>query len=439
MHIAIALIEWIWSLLTSFATEIAILELILCSPLKRRSHHVLRLAVFIPFAVFPTVYYAMTGTYFYMHPAFFIGWFPYSFSAMVLISALLLYICYDEPLPHLISYATAAHIVQNLIYMEEMILEILLPSFSLMHLRAITGGLMLLSAIIVCRFLLRYVSRDLPSVDNVSLVCFCVFSAVIVSALNYWSYTFSYANLATYVYQLFCCVLLLIMQFGIFDRSKMREEQVVMEQVYAAMEQQYRTNSVNIDLINRKCHDLRRQVSMIRNAQSTEDLAEDLKAVEHAITIYDNTARTGCSILDTFLTTMSLQCTQDAVNLTYIVDGERLQFMADPDILSLFGNALDNALECVRQEASENRIITLHVSAQGGYLKILVDNYCSAPVRFRDGLPLSTKEDNGYHGFGTRSIQYVVHKYNGQLSMNYQADAHRFSLTALIPLPAAKS
>lgn len=55
---------------------------------------------------------------------------------------------------------------------------------------------------------------------------------LVVNILNYWTYAFSYLSLATYVYQLVCCVLLLTVQFGIFDRSLIAQEHMVMEQMY---------------------------------------------------------------------------------------------------------------------------------------------------------------------------------------------------------------
>jgi hypothetical protein len=435
MKILTSLLELLCTLLTNFSVDIVVIELILCASLNRRDHFGLRLLVFLPFVAIPMVYRAVTGNSFYMLPCFYIGWFAYIFSAMIMLSALLLHFCFDEPFSCLLFYGIAAHIAQNLVYMEQAIIDILLlQEKNKLFYYLISILVIVASVALICAFLRRQIAHNLVAVENRVLLYFTVFATLIVSVLNYWVYTFAYSSLATCIYQFFCCVLLLLLQFGIFDRSKLRQEQEVMEQVYTAMEQQYRSTSANIDFINRKCHDLRRQVAHLRQSENPADLGNSLKEIENAITIYDATARTGCRVLDTLLTTMSLQCSQHSVSLTYVVDGEKLSFMADTDILSLFGNALDNAFECVQKELPDNRIITLNATEQSGFLKISLDNYCSVPVQFRDGLPVTTKENNGYHGFGTRSIQYVVQKYNGTFAMRHVKEENRFTLVVLFKI-----
>ena len=39
-------------------------------------------------------------------------------------------------------------------------------------------------------------------------------------------------------------------------------------------------------------------------------------------------------------------------------------------------------------------------------------------IEFEDGLPLTTKGDRDYYGFGVRSIRYITQKYNGNLLMH---------------------
>ena len=43
--------------------------------------------------------------------------------------------------------------------------------------------------------------------------------------------------------------------------------------------------------------------------------------------------------------------------------------------------------------------------------RLHIENYCEDELEFRNGLPVSTKGDDNYHGFGMKSIQYVVEKY----------------------------
>ena len=49
-----------------------------------------------------------------------------------------------------------------------------------------------------------------------------------------------------------------------------------------------------------------------------------------------------------------------------------------------------------------------------------------------DGLPVTTKEDSDYHGFGLKSIRHTAEKYGGGISV--QTGSNFFSLQVLLPV-----
>ena len=63
------------------------------------------------------------------------------------------------------------------------------------------------------------------------------------------------------------------------------------------------------------------------------------------------------------------------------------------DICSIFGNALDNAIECVEKfEEKDKRIIRLQVFAQNQFLIICLENYCdNHNLQLEEGLPGTTR------------------------------------------------
>ena len=63
---------------------------------------------------------------------------------------------------------------------------------------------------------------------------------------------------------------------------------------------------------------------------------------------------------------------------------------------------------------------------------IHIENYCEDELEFRNGLPVSTKGDDNYHGFGMKSIQYVVEKYGGNLVANLEEKI--FSVDIIFPV-----
>lgn len=426
--------QFLYLAVTNFSTQMFLCQAMLCMRLRRRPLFGLRLLAALPLVLVPILYRLGTGENLYQLPVLCIGWFPYSFSLLVLAFSLVTWFCFDESYWRILFYSVAAHIIQNLIYMVRLIAQTALFSGGesiAMYLTTflLDAGLLVLAYFVLAR---RLTSRRVD-VDDRALLAFTVATLLVVNILNYWTYSFSFQSLATYVYQLICCVLLLAVQFGIFDRSLIAQEHALMEQMYQERERQYKLSQENIDIINRKCHDMKHQLALLRNSRTLAEQEDGLREIEDAVMIYDTSVQTGNQILDTLLTEKSLQCEKHRINISCLVDGQLLRFMDNTDLYSLFGNALDNAIECVLGEEEENRIISLSVARQAGCALISLDNYCSIPVQFRNGLPLTTKEDNGYHGFGTRSIQYVAQKYGGTVTMQYIVEEKRFLLTILFP------
>lgn len=103
------------------------------------------------------------------------------------------------------------------------------------------------------------------------------------------------------------------------------------------------------------------------------------------------------------------------------------------DICSIFGNALDNAIECEKKiEDKERRLIHVTVTQQKSFLMIRVENYFEGDLKFREGSPATTKKDKRMHGYGIKSIRYTVNKYGGALHINHKDNW--FELQILIPI-----
>jgi sensor histidine kinase regulating citrate/malate metabolism len=107
------------------------------------------------------------------------------------------------------------------------------------------------------------------------------------------------------------------------------------------------------------------------------------------------------------------------VKFTCVVDGALLDFLHVTDICTIFGNALDNAVESVLMvEDPEKRLVHMRVSAKKQLLCIEVSNYCDHPVKIKDGMPVTTKSDKRQHGFGVKSILYTAKKYGGNVNFS---------------------
>lgn len=229
-----------------------------------------------------------------------------------------------------------------------------------------------------------------------------------------------------------------IMIYSLQDRLRVlqiTQELDAIDAMFKLQYEQYQQSRDNIELINRKYHDLKHQISVIRMEPNEEKREEYLMELESGVQRYDAENKTGNPVLDTIITSKQIYCQQHDIHMTVVADGARLGFMETMDICSIFGNALDNAIESVETLAdSSKRLIRVSVSAQNVFLLIRVENYFESAVRQEGGEFKSTKKSaTGYHGFGIKSIRYAAEKYGGSVSIT--AEANWFNLRLLIPLP----
>ena len=244
--------------------------------------------------------------------------------------------------------------------------------------------------------------------------------------------TFTFERLVTIFAQVYCLTIL-YMQNALFKKSAMSAELRVLNMLHRQQEKQYAVSKENIDLINQKCHDLKHQIAALRDIVSEEEREEYLKEIEDSIQIYSAIVKTGNEVLDTLLTEKSLQCVKRNISIDCAADGTLLTFFDPVDLYTIFGNAIDNAVESVEKLAEqEKRQIDVMVYRQQNFLLIHIVNPIADTLRFEDDLPVTTKKDKDYHGYGLKSIRRTVKKYDGFVTISTEDDW--FSLKILIPL-----
>ncbi len=267
-----------------------------------------------------------------------------------------------------------------------------------------------------------------------------IFSGIIIIMVWAMSALLSYYrlwNIFTRIYAIICALFALCVQFGFFKNNYLQNEneryayeKILVEELLNQSKKQQALTKDTIEIIETKCHDLKHQIYALRNLKQ-EDRSACLDELENAIMVYGNIAKTGNYALDIVLTEKCLYCEKDKIDFTYIVDGEAMNFLDPVDISLLFGNVIDNAIECVKNYDSDKRIIRLNVSVNKSFLCLHSENYCEREVKFENGLPVTSKVGSE-HGYGVKSIRYIVEKYGGSLLM--QQSGNLFSVNAMLPL-----
>lgn len=212
-------------------------------------------------------------------------------------------------------------------------------------------------------------------------------------------------------------------------RHELESMQTILHNQYV----QYQQSQEAMDLIHYKYHDLKHHIIALRAQETDQQRAAYLDKMEEEIQNFEAQNRTGNQVLDTLLNAKMLQCMKKDISMTCVADGTLFSFMDTMDICSIFGNALDNAIEYEEKiEEKEKRLIHVAAVSQKNFLIIRFENYCEESLELDKVVSTTSKGDSNFHGYGLKSLRYTVKKYGGEVNIN--KENNWFVLKILIPL-----
>jgi hypothetical protein len=275
--------------------------------------------------------------------------------------------------------------------------------------------------------------KDFLSACAIALAAFCASNISYITKNTPFSgqYASEVASIRTITD--FSGIALLYAHLALCCETKTRHELEAVQNVLQNQYQYYMQSRESIDLINYKYHDLKHQIAVLRAEQDPEKRSAFLNQMEDEIKQYEQQNKTGNSVLDTVLTGKTLSCNKYGITLTSVADGSLLDFMDTMDICSIFGNALDNAIESqLKIPDKEKRLIHVTVTKKKSFLIIRFENYFEGDLSYKEGLLTTTKKEKQFHGYGIKSIRHTVEKYEG--AVDIETDHNWFNLRILIPL-----
>ena len=227
-------------------------------------------------------------------------------------------------------------------------------------------------------------------------------------------------------------LVIVLLQNMTYRILSLQQEKKLIQILQKEKEQQYLFSKENVDLINQKCHDLKRQIRALQMVHG-EEREQLFKETEEAVQFYDAHVKTSNDVLDTILTEKNFVCTRQGIRFSCNIHAEKMDMIDVIDFYTMISNGLDNAIECVsKYEDDEKKVINVAVLERGSMLHIFIDNYFDGKLELRNGFPVTSKDDKGYHGYGVKSMQMIAKKYGGDIRISVQN--HTFSLQIMLPV-----
>lgn len=218
------------------------------------------------------------------------------------------------------------------------------------------------------------------------------------------------------------CITLLYLQTELFKKAAMEKEMNSLNMLYERQRQQYQVAKRNVQIINRKCHELKVQIADLRRMAPNAALQQSLNEAEAAARQYDASTQTGSEVLDVVLTEKSMLCEAHHISINNVADGTCLHFMDPADLYALFANALDHAIELTRKlPEQEKRMIDLLVCRRQGFAVLNI---------------ISAVPDGPDPGRETcdelKIVKRIIQKYNGFLTT--ESNGGFFAIKAVFPV-----
>ena len=217
------------------------------------------------------------------------------------------------------------------------------------------------------------------------------------------------------------------------DSSKDALENQVLRDQMRAYEREIILQNEKVEILRSFRHDMKHHFLEISALASVGDIKQIKKYVSN---MDDNLKETtmlvdsGNTGLDTVLNYMLQRAADKDIPINVRVAVPKELELSAYDMNIILGNLIENAIEAQKEVNVPE--INLIISYSKDSLIIELSNTYSHKVRFKEGLPVTTKRPASEHGYGIRNVRKVLDKYTNTLDFDCSDD--RFTVRILMKI-----
>lgn len=129
-------------------------------------------------------------------------------------------------------------------------------------------------------------------------------------------------------------------------------------------------------------------------------------------------------VLNTILAERSIRAENKGIELSVFVESFiNVDFISSADMISMFGNLLDNALEAADTCEAGDRKVDVRLFMGNRYMLVLyIKNSFAVPAQREGEKLLTTKKEKQFHGLGIGIVNRLAEKYGGTLLLEEHGD-----------------
>ncbi|MEE0780897.1 MAG: GHKL domain-containing protein [Sellimonas sp.] len=177
-------------------------------------------------------------------------------------------------------------------------------------------------------------------------------------------------------------------------------------------------------------HDMKHHLLVLREygqEKQWDSLMSYLNELSEDILAKKKTGWTQTGILDTILEQKKEKAESEGIEFSIQADRIGALPFSDLEICTLFSNLLDNAIEACEKIEGNRRWIEIQITRKSGMLYLTISNSIKDRPSEQEGKLITNKQNHQLHGYGIKSVQKIVRKYEGDFS--YQIRESEFIVT----------
>ena len=231
-----------------------------------------------------------------------------------------------------------------------------------------------------------------------------------------------------------CDLIILVQTEYRITNQIVQEEEKYLRLRFQAQQEWYSQEQEKIGQINAIYHDMKHHFTYISSLNDNQKIQEYISSISREMRHCEIFATTGNEVIDSVLAKAGGECSRFEINLIPSIRGKIFEFIDPKDLLVIFGNALDNAIEAEKQVSlEEGREIIVRGDIRQNFAILRVENHFSGELVFeQDRTIKTTKKDRENHGYGIKNIRSAAKRWGGEVAID--AKDGRFLLTVTIPI-----
>ena len=209
-----------------------------------------------------------------------------------------------------------------------------------------------------------------------------------------------------------------------------------MSNLKQAMEDDKFQNIASLHKLYREyMHDIHlylRQIRVFASKKQYKKIIEIVNKLEGEIHMEGhNIIYNANEVLNTILVEYALEAQNKGIELSvFVEDCLNVDFISDADMISMFGNLLNNALEAAAKCATGQRKADVKLFMGNQYMLVLyINNSFSVSAQWEGEKLLTTKKEKQYHGMGIGIVKRLAEKYGGTLMLEEKGSNFITTLT----------